>query len=144
MEQIVLHMPAHPETLAVLGYMVVVNKQVHSYQLEEIDQYLMECGTSLDNTCLPPILDGQDDAIPLARAMEAFIAEELAVQEGILFVLSVLANVDTCMDEGEKKVLSDVGMKSMISPERRDQLLSLGKEKALALRNSNNVLFQRP
>lgn len=144
MEQIVLHMPAHPETLAVLGYMVVVNKQVHSYQLEEIDQYLMECGTSLDNTCLPPILDGQDDAIPLARAMEAFIAEELAVQEGILFVLSVLANVDTCMDEGEKKFLSDVGMKSMISPERRDQLLSLGKEKALALRNSNNVLFQRP
>lgn len=144
MEQIVLHMPAHPETLAVLGYMVVVNKQVHSYQLEEIDQYLMECGTSLDNTCLPPILDGQDDAIPLARAMEAFIAEELAVQEGILFVLSVLANVDTCMDEGEKKFFSDVGMKSMISPERRDQLLSLGKEKALALRNSNNVLFQRP
>ena len=144
MEQIVLHMPAHPETLAVLGYMVVVNKQVHSYQLEEIDQYLMECGTSLDNTCLPPILDGQDDAIPLERAMEAFIAEEPAVQEGILFALSVLANVDTCMDEGEKKLLSDVGMKSMISPERRDQLLSLGKEKALALRNSNNVLFQRP
>lgn len=144
MEQVALHMPAHSETLAVLGYMVVVNKQVHSYQLEEIDQYLMECGTSLDNTCLPPILDGQDDAIPLERAMEAFIAEEPAVQEGILFVLSVLANVDTCMDEGEKKLLSAVGMKSMISPERREQLLSLGKEKALALRNSNNVLFQRP
>lgn len=144
MEQVALHKPAHPETLAVLGYMIVVNKQVHSYQLEEIDQYLMECGTSLDNTCLPPILDGQDDAIPLERAMEAFIAEEPAVQEGILFVLSVLANVDTCMDEGEKKLISTVGMKSMISPERREQLLSLGKEKALALRNSNNVLFQRP
>ncbi len=144
MEQVALQMPAHPETLAVLGYMVVVNKQVHSYQLEEIDQYLMECGASLDNTCLPSILDGQDDAIPLERAMEAFIAEETAVQEGILFVLSVLANVDTCMDEREKKLLSDVGMKSMISPERREQLLSFGKEKALALRNSNNVLFQRP
>lgn len=144
MEQVTLHMPAHPETLAVLGYMVVVNKQVHSYQLEEIDQYLMECGTSLDNTCLPPILDGQDDAIPLEQAMDAFITEEPAVQEGVLFVLSVLANVDTCMDEGEKKLLSDVGMRSMISPERREQLLSLGKEKALALRNSNNVLFQRP
>ena len=116
MEQVALHKPAHPETLAVLGYMIVVNKQVHSYQLEEIDQYLMECGTSLDNTCLPPILDGQDDAIPLERAMEAFIAEEPAVQEGILFVLSVLANVDTCMDEGEKKLISTVGMKSMISP----------------------------
>ena len=139
MEQVALHKPAHPETLAVLGYMIVVNKQVHSYQLEEIDQYLMECGTSLDNTCLPPILDGQDDAIPLERA-----TEEPAVQEGILFVLSVLANVDTCMDEGEKKLISTVGMKSMISPERREQLLSLGKEKALALRNSNNVLFQRP
>lgn len=144
MEGITAVLPSNQEALGILGHLIIVNKQVHSYQLEELRRYLTACGTTIDATCLPAILDGQEGAISFESALQAYSNESLLVQESLYYVLATLANVDDCYDGGEENILAKARKKSKIAQDRSTQIFNTAREEALSLRADNNTLFSKP
>lgn len=136
--------PQHANSLALLGYLITVNQQIHSYQLEELQEYLNECNTSIHETCLPSILDGHGISVTFEDSLRAFSLESEHVQESMYYILSALANVDDCLDQRENDILIKVRTNSKISPDRCDEIFEYAKKEALSLRNTSNVLFSRP
>ena len=68
-------MPTNSSSLGVLGYLIIVNKQVHSYQLDILTDYLCAFDLNIGNTVIAGIIDGKDSSISLATSFEAFESE---------------------------------------------------------------------
>ena len=75
MDNKVFVLPQNMDSLGVLGYSIVVNKQVHNYQIDLIEDYLKKFNLKIDDTVLASILDGQENAISFNTAIEAFVLE---------------------------------------------------------------------
>ena len=58
-------------SLGILGYITTVNKQVHSYQIAIISDYLAQYEMSIDETVLANILDGIETACSLSQSLES-------------------------------------------------------------------------
>lgn len=144
MEGISFILPNNAKALGVLGHLIVVNRQVHSYQLKELNRYLSACNSNLEGTCLPAILDGREDALSFEESLHAYSAENITVQECLYYLLAILANVDDCFDEGENHIMEAVRRNSKITKDRCAELYSEAYKAALSLRSDNNMLFAKP
>ena len=134
--------PKNADAVGLLGYMVIANNQIHSYQLDELNYYLSKCHVLLQNTCLNAILDGKEDAISFEQALHAYGGEKLAVKKSLFFLLSVLAYVDAGLDEKEKEILCKVGVQANIKEEQRNQIIVQAERRAHILREDACVLFE--
>ena len=137
-------LPNNLDSLGIIGYLIVVNRQVHSYQIDALTKYLNCLGLNIENTVIGRIIDGKDDALPYETSLDAFSTESSEVQEDIYYILLLLSQLDNVMDTNEEKMMSDVISKSKFSSERRNGIELNAKEDALAYRDENNSLFERP
>lgn len=137
-------LPENLNSLGVLGHLVTVNQSVHSDQIKCLEQYLSTCHINMEDTCLPAIIGGKDDALLFACALEAFGTENLPVQECLYYLLAELAYVDGFLDDVEEKILQNIQCGSKIAPERCASLLEQAHQDALSIRSCENVPFTRP
>lgn len=144
MEKISFVLPKNLNSLGLLGYLIIVNEQVHSYQIECVEQYLNSCGLCIEDTCLSAIIGGKNDAIPFDIALQAFSMENQPTQESLYYLLSELANVDGYFENSEKKILDQVEHSSKLDHERCMELFSFACENASSMRSNSNILFKRP
>lgn len=144
METIDFLLPNDPNALGVLGHLVVVNKLIHSDQVQCLEEYLAICNTSMEETCLPAILAGQDGALPFEQALDAFSAECPSVREGLYYLSAKLAYVDACLDGSEAELLHQLGQRAQLSPKRCAALSEQARQDAAAVPNDSNALFTRP
>jgi len=133
--------PNNPIALGVLGYLIVINQQVHKYQLDALVINLDSIGVSIEESVLTDIIDGNDSAIEYSSALDAFADENVQIQEDIYHMMLVLSQLDNVIDDKEKYLLSEVFAKSKISIGRKDELEKEAHENALAYRNEHNLLF---
>lgn len=133
--------PNNENALGVLGYLIVVNQQVHKYQLDALINNLESIGTSIEGSVLNDIIDGKDTAIAYSTVLDAFSEESVKVQEDLLYMLLVLSQLDNVVDTKEEQMISDVYTKSKISIERKTEIEQLALNDALEYRNDNNSLF---
>ena len=144
MEKIDFVLPTNLNSLGLLGYMIIVNKQVHSYQLECVEKYLNPYGLCLEDTCLSAVISGNGDAIPFDNALQALSKENQQVQESLYYLLSALANVDGHFENAEKEILDKVERSSRLDHARCMELFDLACENASSMRSNSNILFKRP
>lgn len=135
--------PNNLNTLGLLGYLIVANKQIHNYQLEALEEYLTSIETNIFETCLNEILDGRDDSISFATSLSAYETETPEVKKDIYYMLLVLALVDNSIDENEGGVISAVFDKSALTDEQNDAIKELAASDASEIRKIRNTLFIR-
>ena len=132
--------PANQDTLGLLGYLIVANKQIHSFQLEILDEYLSSIELTVPDTILAKILDGQEDAITYQASLEAYKAEDFRIQRDIYYRLIVLASVDDSIDENEEKIIDNALEASGIDPSDAEMIRQAAEENALEIRKTKNTL----
>lgn len=137
-------MPSDMKSLGLLGYVITVNKQVHSYQLLVLSEYLQQFALTIEDTVLTAILDGVETAIPLSVAIEAFSKENRDVQATLVSLSIQLSNIDSRVDRAEETLLDRIFMASQLSKEEVDQLREEATNKAITVRSDNNQLFKPP
>lgn len=144
MDDIKYEFPENQESLGILGYLIIINKQIHNYQLYVLDDYFTKCNVNIEDTCLNGILDAHDDVVSYQQSLLAYFNESITVQEFLLYVLVVLSNIDEYIDNGEKRLIEEVVSKSKFNKERAEEIIIKAKEQALQLRKNNNILFIKP
>ena len=135
--------PSNPNTLGLLGYLIVANKQIHNYQLEALEEYLTSIETNIIETCLKDILDGSDHSISFAASLSAYETETPEVKKEIYYMLLVLALVDDSIDEHEDGVIRAVFDQSALTDEQNDAIKELAASDASDIRKIRNTLFIR-
>lgn len=137
-------LPLDMDSLGVLGYVITVNKQVHSYQLIVLSEYLNKFNLTIKDTVLSEILDGLETSIPLSASMNAFAKENAEVQATLISLAVQLANIDSRVDRAEETLLRRIFKASRLSKEQLALLRSEAAGKAIAVRANNNQLFEPP
>lgn len=136
--------PQSENSLGVLGYLIVLNNQIHNYQLIIVNRYLGSVGLKLDNTILANILDGKDAVISLQTAIDAFSGESAQVKADLLYVLYACAYVDGDCTDDERKFVARCRIRSSIGSTELDAIEKQAQAEAETIQNENNAIFQRP
>ena len=134
--------PNNSVSLGVLGYLIVVNQQVHKYQLDALISNLKSIGTTIEDSVLNDIIDGKESAVDYHTVIEAFSNESVEIQEDLYYLMLVLSHLDNVVDTREEQMLSEVFAKSKIRVDRKSELELKAEEDALNYRNENNSLFE--
>lgn len=136
--------PKNQDTLGVLGYLVVANKQVHSYQIDVLNDYLSSIDLSLNESVLNDIIIGSEEtALSFASSLTAFETESATVQSEIIFVTYILAYIDNSFDSNELDIINALVSSSVLSTIEIEKTKENAKSEALLYRSYNNVLFSR-
>ncbi len=143
MEFIASGKPKNVNTLGLLGYLIISNNQVHSYQLETLDKYLSMIGVNISETVVGDIIDGQDNAISYSSALSAYASEDDVIKRDVFYMLTVLALVDDVIDENESTIISDAFERSGLSYEDSSIIKQHASEEAESIRATNNTIFIR-
>lgn len=133
--------PNNLNTLGLLGYLIVSNKQIHNYQIEVLEEYLSVIEIDISSTCLNGILDGRDESISFASALSAYELESSEVRKEIYYLLLILALVDGSFDADEKAVIDAALNKSSLTEEQRDDVYNAALSYASSTRTAKNTLF---
>lgn len=136
--------PQNHESVGILGYLIVSNKQIHSYQMELLDDYLKEMGIGYEETPLPDIIDGKENALSFSSVYMSFKSEKHEVKKNILYMLVALSFVDGIIDENERFIINQVISDGAFLNEETDLINSLAIKEADKYRNSKNLLFEKP
>ena len=96
------------DSLGVLGYLIISNKQIHSYQMDVLTDFLNNYNLSIEETVIASILDGKEDAITLNKSLKSFGEESEFVKNELYYISFVLAYVDGALDSSEKVILSQM------------------------------------
>jgi len=136
--------PDNIETLGVLGYLIVVNKQVHSYQIDALTEYLNLLHLNMNETVLADIIDGKDEAVSFATSLAAFEGEPVNIQKDIYYMLIALSFVDNFIDDNETSLISQIIEGSHINNEDVQKIKQRAMIDAESIRSSQNILFERP
>ena len=107
--------PGNKNTLGLLGYLIVANKQVHSYQLDALEEYLQSIELCLNDTVLCDIIDGRESSISYTSSLTAFEEENATIQRDLLYMLLLLSLVDDSIDKDEESVINDALSSSNIN-----------------------------
>lgn len=126
-----------------LGYLVVINKQIHNYQVKVIKDYLNSFGCEIVDTPLRDIFADSDSKLLLDDAIDAFKGEESDIQGNILFLLYMLASVDNAIDSGEESFIDRIADNSALEDEYVKTIRAAAIKEASTFRDINNVLFNR-
>lgn len=137
-------LPTNLCSLGILGYVTTVNKQVHSYQLIIISEYLARYNLSVNETVLANILDGVETAVSFAATLDAFSQECKDVQATLISLSIQLSNIDNRIDRAEETVLNRIFSTSRFTPEELKSLHDIATTKASVVRTQNNHLFEPP
>ena len=136
--------PTNSSSLGVLGYLIIVNKQVHSYQLNILTDYLCALDLNIEDTVIADIIDGKDSSVSLAFSLETFESESEQIQKDLYYVLVALSSVDNAIDENEQTLMDRIISLSKINEEDADNIRSAALEDAGEIRFSQNHLFEKP
>ncbi len=79
--------PENPKALGVLGYLIVLNNQVHSYEMKALENYLESIETKLEDTCLDAIIRGVEESVSYATSYDAFSNESNDVKICLLHLM---------------------------------------------------------
>ena len=135
--------PKNINTVGLLGYLVVINKQIHNYQVNVIRDYLNSFGCDIDDTPLKDIFADSDRKLLLEDAINAFKVEEYDIQSIILFLLYLLASVDNAIDSGEEEFIGRIANNSALDDVKVITIKAAAIAEASTIRDINNVLFSR-
>lgn len=131
------------DSLGVLGYLIISNKQIHSYQMDVLTDFLNNYNLSIEETVIASILDGKEDAITLNKSLKSFGEESEFVKNELYYISFVLAYVDGALDSSEKVILSQ--MKTYVKNSfQLEEIEDTAKDESIKKRETNNVLFVRP
>lgn len=136
--------PHDPNSLGVLGYVVTVNKQVHSYQVALIEEYLNQFGMSIETTVLACILNGYESEVTLDLSLDAFAEEDYDAQATILSLAFQLSSVDGYIDSAEEYLIERIVNRTVMLRDDIRDIASDAKQKAKEYRVSRNGLFETP
>lgn len=107
--------PNNCAALGVLGYLIVVNKQVHSYQVDALTEYLELIHLNINETLLSNIIEGNDESVSFETSLTAFSGELENIQRDIYYMLIVLSFVDNSIDDNETALINQIIEASKIS-----------------------------
>ncbi|MBR3342468.1 MAG: 50S ribosome-binding GTPase [Clostridiales bacterium] len=142
MEYAVHDRPENPYSIGVLGYIIVINKQVHSYQVDALSDYLNYINLNIDDTVLADIIDGKDTAISFEDSLEALSHESDEIRHDICYMLLLLSQLDNVIDEKENSLITEVLLKTCITEETKLNLINSATKDAAIYRKVKNSLFE--
>ena len=135
--------PNNCDALGVLGYLIVVNKQVHSYQVDALTEYLNLINLDINKTSLNDIIEGKDESISFATSLTAFLEEPENIQRDIYYMLVVLSFVDNSIDGNEQDLIEQIMGTSKVNNGDANEIKNNATDDAKSIRSSQNVLFDR-
>lgn len=135
--------PNNCAALGVLGYLIVVNKQVHSYQVDALTEYLELIHLNINETLLSNIIEGNDESVSFETSLTAFSGELENIQRDIYYMLIVLSFVDNSIDDNETALINQIIEASKISTDDVLTIKQTAMVDAESIRSSKNVLFER-
>ncbi len=135
--------PKNSKALGVLGYLIVVNKQVHSYQIDALTEYLNLIHLDINETSLNDIIEGKDESVSFATSLTTFLGEEENIQKDIYYMLVVLSCVDNSIDGNEQALIEQIMSASQVSKELAIEIKQTAMADADSIRSSQNLLFER-
>lgn len=135
--------PENCDALGVLGYLIVVNKQVHSYQVDALTEYLELIHLGINETLLNNIIEGKDESVSFTTSLAAFSGEPENIQRDIYYMLIVLSFVDNSIDENETALINQIIEASKISTDDVLAIKHAAMVDAESIHSSKNVLFER-
>ena len=131
-------------SLGVLAYLIVSNKQIHSFQLGCLQEYLSSLNIYLEDTVIPNILDSKSEAISSDVALEAFRNESYEVQKDIYYQIMLLAHLDGAVDKDEEDFIEKLKSKISFNNIEISSINSKAKKDSEKARNNIINKFQRP
>lgn len=135
--------PNNLNALGVLGYLIVLNNQVHSYELNALENYLNSIELKLEDTCLDAIIKGTEDSVSYATVSDAFSHEENDVKIGMLYQMYVLSYVDNHFAESEEEYIDCLQKKIVLNDEILTSIKENAQIEARTIRSNNNTIFRR-
>ena len=135
--------PNNIDSIGILGYLIIVNSQIHNYQVNIIEEYLDSFDCSIFETPLKAIFDDSESKLKLNEAIEAFKDEDIYVQQNLIYLLFMLSHVDSAIDSGEERIIRGILAAVDIDQQVVEEIKALAIENAMAYRESSNTLFTR-
>ncbi len=135
--------PDNHKSLGVLGYLIVLNDQVHSYEMKALLKYLDDIGVRIEDTCLDAIIRGDDESISFAASVEAFSKEGTEVKICLLYLMFVLSCVDNHYASDEAAYINDICKCIDVSEKRILELKGAALAESKDIRAQNNTIFIR-
>lgn len=96
------------DVLALLGYVIVCNNQIHSFQLKEVNKFLKSMNMLSEAGKIMAVLDGKSEALTLSETLKLYSEEEEDVKRNIYWFCCVLARMDGIIDSEEYGLLSKI------------------------------------
>ena len=131
-------------SLGVLAYLIVSNKQIHSFQLACLQEYLTSLNIYLEDTVIPNILDSKSEAISSDVALDSFRNESYEVQKDIYYQVMLLAHLDGAIDKDEEDFIDKLKTKISFNNSEISSINSKAKKDSENARNNIINKFQRP
>ena len=135
--------PNNNDALGVLGYLIVVNRQVHSYQVDALTEYLELIHLDINETVLNDIIERKDESVSFATSLAAFSGEPENIQRDIYYMLIILSFVDNAIDDNETALIKQIVEASKISNGDVLAINQTAMVDAESIHSSKNVLFER-
>ena len=135
--------PNNLKSLGVLGYLIVLNDQIHSYEMKALKNYLNEINLKIEDTCLDSIIKGTEESVSYASSYEAFSGEDTDVKLSLLYLMFVLACVDNHFAEEEDQYINTIRNCIDVSDEQLEYIQESASAEAEELRAQNNKIFIR-
>ena len=135
--------PADDRSYGVLGYLIVLNRQIHSYEMAALEKYLDSVDVRIEDTCLDAILRGADTPLSYSAAYDAFSKENTELKLCFLYLMYVLAYADEHFSESEESYIDRIRKCVEISDEVQEAVKEQAKEEAGGIREQHNTIFVR-
>ncbi len=103
----VSHNIENKNVVALFGYLIKCNNQIHSFQEQIINNYLQNAGIN-DEQIIKKIIYDYDDAVSFDEALHLFINERLQVQLELYYYMLVAANIDGTIDCNEEEFFNKI------------------------------------
>ena len=136
--------PDNLNSVGILGYLIISNKQIHNYQLMVLDEYLSSINIVSTETILHDILNGTSDSNLLNTSLNAYKCENKIVQTDLLLLLYVLSYIDGVFDCNEEELIRHILKYVNITASENNVIHNEAKNIAENYRLEHNILFFSP
>ena len=117
--------------IALFGYLIKCNNQVHSFQEKIINYYIGAAGIN-DESIVKSVVYDYEDAIPFEVALAAFLYEDKKTKNELYRFLVIVASIDGCIDSDEKVFLEK--LQDFLDRETAIIIEEKARKKAVTLR----------
>ena len=133
-----------PNTLGVLAYIIIANKQIHSFQIHCLNEFLQKNDFGDNKEIIINIFSGMEGTVSWNQALSAFLSETLETQKKFYDMAYQLAYIDGIVDEEERALLKQLETKLGVSLEEIETIKNNAQQQAEKQRHTANTLFQQP